>query len=273
MNTITHTGVTEAAKAYDHQSVIFDELYGGDTMIAWKRARVRAAAAAGLPGNASVLELNAGTGEDAAWFAGQGHRVHATDVSAGMQEQLIVKMEKGGWRDQVTNEICSFTELAQLKQRGPFDLVFSNFGGLNCSPHLDKVLAELPSLLKPGGHALLVIMPSFCLWEFLMLFRGRFRTAFRRFAGKKGAKANLEGMSFRCWYYSAASIRKMTREHFTITKIEGLCTIAPPSYIQGFDRKYPRAWKWLTEKEKKYSGKWPWRNCGDYMIISLQRRS
>ena len=35
----------------------------------------------------SILELNAGTGTDAVWFAERGYRVHATDIAEGMQDK------------------------------------------------------------------------------------------------------------------------------------------------------------------------------------------
>lgn len=75
----------------------------------------------------------------------------------------------------ITTELCSFTQLDALKARGPYDAVFSNFGGLNCTPDLDKVLASFNSLLKPGGVATMVIIPEFCLWEALLVFKGKFR--------------------------------------------------------------------------------------------------
>lgn len=273
MNSIAHTGVAEAAKAYDHQSHIFDDLYGTDTMIAWKRSRVRAVAGSYLKSPSRILELNAGTGEDACWFAQQGHKVHATDNSSGMLEKLNAKAEREGLTGKLTSERCSFTALETLQQRAPYDLVFSNFGGLNCSPHIDKVLAQLPALVKPGGYAVLVFMPRFCLWEFMLLFRGKFRTALRRFAGRKGANAKLNGAHFRCWYFSPRTVKQQLGAHFEVCGHEGLCTIAPPSYLKDFDQKYPRAWKWLTEKEIRYGRSRPWRSCGDYVILSLQRIS
>ena len=42
--------------------------------------------------------------------------------------------------DKVTSELCSFTELENLKDKGPYDLIFSNFAGLNCTGELEKVL-------------------------------------------------------------------------------------------------------------------------------------
>ena len=99
--------------------------------------------------------------------------------------------------------------------RGPYDLIFSNFAGLNCTNELDKVLQSFDSLLKPGGIVTLVILPKFCLWEFLLLFKGKFKTAFRRFSGSKGAKAHIEGEYFRCWYYNPSFIRKHLKNSFS----------------------------------------------------------
>ena len=109
--------------------------------------------------------------------------------------------------DKVTTELCSFTALDTLRERGPYDLIFSNFAGLNCTGELDRVLRSFAPLLKPGGQVSLVILPGFCLWETLMLFRGKFRTAFRRLlSGRRGARSHVEGHYFRCWYYSPSYV-------------------------------------------------------------------
>ena len=74
--------------------------------------------------------------------------------------------------------------LDNLKNRGPYDHIFSNFAGLNCTDELNKVLDSFNCLLKPGGFVTLVILPKFCLWEFLLLFKGKFKLL-SRFAGRK----------------------------------------------------------------------------------------
>ena len=86
----------QAAIAFGKQSVVFDELYSGNTIIQYKRERVRSHLYDFLPPDANILELNAGTGEDAIWFAKQGHTVHATDISEGMQTVLKSKISMGG---------------------------------------------------------------------------------------------------------------------------------------------------------------------------------
>src|SRR5690349_20183543 len=120
-----------AATAFNKQASRFDIIYRDNTIIQYKRERVRQQVERFLPASSSILELNAGTGDDAIYFAERGHSVHATDISTGMQEILIKKINEQKQSANVSTELCSFTELEKLDHRGPYDLVFSNFAGLN----------------------------------------------------------------------------------------------------------------------------------------------
>lgn len=262
-----------AATAFSRQAPLFDQLYLSDATIRYKRQRVRVHTENFLTPGAHILELNAGTGEDAIYFAQKGYRVHATDISEGMQEILRNKVAELELRDRVTHEICSYTRLEQLQHQGPYDHIFSNFAGLNCTDKLDKVLGSFNYLVKPGGTVTLVVLPKFCLWEFVLLFRGLFKTAFRRFAGKKGAKAHIEGQHFRCWYYNPSFIRKRLKNTFDVMALEGLCTIVPPSYIENFAVKHPKLFRLLVKKEDRWKSRWPWKAIGDYYIITLRKKS
>lgn len=261
-----------AARAFNLQATEFDRQYGKDTIINYKRARVRAHIGKFLPDNSYILELNAGTGEDALYFASRGHRIHATDIAEKMLEVLDQKLSAQQAGSSITHELCSFTDLKSLKNKGPYDLVFSNFAGLNCTNDLKRVLDSFDSLLKPNGIITLVVLPKFCLWEFLLLFRGKFKTAFRRFAGKKGARAKINNTHFRCWYYNSSFIRKHLKNSFDVLSVEGLCSLVPPSYLQGFAEKHPRLYQSLVRKENKWKSHWPWRAIGDYYIITLQKK-
>jgi len=83
--TTTILNESATAKAFDKQSIHFDVLFGADSIIRYKRQRVRDHVDLLLNPGSSILELNAGTGEDAVYFAKKGHQVHAPDISAGMQ--------------------------------------------------------------------------------------------------------------------------------------------------------------------------------------------
>jgi len=263
----------EAARAFSKQAGVFDDYDAGNAIIDYKRKRVREHVLRYMPSPGSILELNAGTGTDAAWFAERGERLHATDIAEGMQEKLREKIRLRGLEDKVTTELCSFTALGALREKGPYDLIFSNFAGLNCTGELDKVLRSFAPLLKSGGQVTMAILPGFCAWETLLLFRGKFRTAFRRlFSGRQGTRSRVEGHYFRCWYYSPAYMIRNIGNDFELLSVEGLCTVVPPSYIEHFVEKHPAAYRFLRSKEDKWKEKWPWKYIGDYYLISFRKK-
>jgi ubiquinone/menaquinone biosynthesis C-methylase UbiE len=260
-----------AAAAFNKQAILFDDLYSGDTIIQYKRRRVREHLLNLLQPHSHILELNSGTGDDAIFFARKGHTVHATDISAIMQNLLAEKAKQNNLQKSISCELRSFTDLENLSEKGPYDVIFSNFAGLNCTDQLGKALSSFDNLLKPGGIVTMVILPKFCLWEFLLLFKGKFRTAFRRFSGKRGTKAHIEGEYFRCWYYNPSFIKKYLKKSFTVVGLEGLCSIVPPSYLHGFAEKYPSLFRRLVKHEETLKTRWPWKVIGDYYIISLRK--
>ena len=260
-----------AAAAFNKQAALFDDLYSGDTIIQYKRRRVREHILKLLQPRSRILELNSGTGDDAIFLAKRGHKIHATDISVLMQNLLAEKAKQNNVQKSISCELRSFTDLENLSDKGPYDMIFSNFAGLNCTNELDKVLLSLNSLLKPGGIVTLVLLPKFSLWEFLLLFKGKFKPAFRRFSGEKGSKAHIEGEYFRCWYYNPSFIKKRLRNSFTLIGIEGLCSIVPPSYLHGFAEKYPSFFRKLVKHEEELKTRWPWKVIGDYYIISFRK--
>jgi ubiquinone/menaquinone biosynthesis C-methylase UbiE len=269
------SGINEqfAADAFSRQSEMFDKLYAANTIIQYKRQRVRNLVLKYLPEGSSILELNSGTGEDAVFFAQQGsYHVHATDISVGMQDVLKQKIINYGLQKNISTELCSFTQLHLLKNKGPYDLIFSNFGGLNCTNELEKVLNSFENLLNPNGIIILVIISKFCLWESLLLFKGKFKTATRRWFSSNGTKAHIIGQYFRCWYYTPFYITRQLKKTFSVLSVEGLCSLVPPSYIENFAQEYPVSFRILKEWENRLKGKWPWKYIGDYFIISIKRK-
>ena len=269
---INHSNEQMAAVAFSAQSFVFDEQYAANSIIQYKRNRVRLRMLQCLQPGSHILELNAGTGDDAIFFAQQGFHVHATDISGGMQNKLMEKVTAQHLTAMVSNELCSYTALHSLTKKGPYDCIFSNFAGLNCTGELKTVLNSFNGLLKPGGILVLVILPKFCLWESLLFLRGEFKAATRRFFSGTGRKAKIGENKFTCWYYSPAFITRTLKNKFTPLETEGLCTIVPPSYIEHFAENHPRLFSNLCKTEDRLKNKWPWKYIGDYYIISLKKK-
>jgi len=269
---LNHINELKVAEAFTKQAEIFDQLYGDDKVVQYKRKRVRDHILKYAKEKGSMLELNCGTGEDAIFFAQKGFQVHATDISSGMLDVLKRKVKGSVYENRITTELCSFTELEMLSGRRAFDYLYSNLGGLNCTADLNKVLESLGDLVREGGVITLVIISKFCLWEFLLMFKGKFTTAFRRILSANGRAAQVEGKNFRCWYYNPSFLRKSLKDKFDLIDLEGLCTIVPPSYIYNFADKYPKGFQLMINTEERLKNKWPWNRTGDYFIISFRRK-
>ncbi len=270
MSAIENT--TQVEKAFSKQAQAFDAIYREDAIVNYKRQRVREHLEKQLQPNSTILELNAGTGEDAIYLAKKGHRLFCTDVSEEMLAQLDKKIDDEDLFASITSQKCSFLELDTIAHPVKYDHIFSNFGGLNCTDKLDTVLNSFSGLLAKNGSVTLVIMPPFCLWENLLALKGNFKTAFRRY-NKNGASSHIEGVHFKSWYYTPDHIINYLKNDFTVTHLEGLCTLVPPSYLKNFPVKFPRSFELLKKAEAKRSVSWPWKNSGDYFIISLKKKN
>ena len=267
---------TKATAAFTAQSGVFDAIYQPSPIVQYKRERVQALLKKYLKPNSQVLELNAGTGEDALWLAANGHTVLATDASPGMLTQQKKKFAASSFAGQLQSQACSFLELEKL-QGQKFDAVFSNFGGLNCTDKLDKVLADADKLLRPGGIMILTIMPPNCFWEWLWVFVGKFKKAFRRYQ-KGGAKAHIEGEYFTTWYYKPSFVKSQL-PGLNMLALEALCLAVPPEHHkrlisppapQRGEFKW-RLFRFLKWKESIIKS-WPLlRGWGDYFVIVLQK--
>jgi ubiquinone/menaquinone biosynthesis C-methylase UbiE len=257
------------ARAFDNQSCIFDELYDSNYLVNYSRNIIRAELLRQLPVGGEVLELNAGTGTDAIFLGSRGFRVQATDISERMVSVMKQKVIHHRLTDVVTTRQCSFWDIEELDQK-KYDLVYSNFGGLNCTDHLDKLLLKIVRKVKPGGKAVLVLMPVLCPWERAMILFGNTKIAFRRRRGKS-TRAHIEGEYFDVWYHNASDVVKAIEGKATLIRQQSLSLFVPPSAYRTFDKKYPRLLSWLERFDAACTLRWPFRNWGDYLILTLEK--
>ena len=210
-------------------------------MSAWQVWRYLLSAGLAKSG-ARVLELNCGTGEDAVWLARQGCRVLATDISPAMIEVARAKVDAAGLSEQVACRVCRIQDVGQTT--GPFDLVFSNFGGLNCvSPaDLQHLSQTLKPLLAPGGRFVAVVMGRFCWWESVyFVLKTNIKQAARRW-NKQPVQAPLGGGAWiDTWYYSPREFGRF----FSAWRVRRVLPVGfwlPPSYLDPLFVRWPR---WL----------------------------
>ena len=266
-NTLQQQNVSDA---FSRQSVVFDELNEKNLTLVWMRDKVRKHVLNYWKPGERILELNAGTGLDAIFFAQQGLHVHATDNAPGMLAVLDQKVSNLKLNDRITSQQSSFLELDKIE--GSFNHIFSNFGGLNCTEKLQDVILSFSRILKPGGTATLVIMPPVCPWEILLALKGNFKVAFRRLR-KNGTSSHLEGVYFKSYYYTPSKVKKMFGPNYKLLSVKGLAAFVPPPYLEKFPVKYPSIFKALTSIEDTMAGVWPFYAWADHFIITMQKCS
>lgn len=216
-----------------------------------------------------ILELNCGTGEDAIMLAKQGHQVIATDASKEMIKRAEQKLAMLPVRPDVSFSVARFDQISNLTP-GPFDLVLSNFGGLNCinEADLNQLSGQLYDLLARDGKLFFVVMGNLCLWEMLYFSaKMKFGKAFRRL--NREVKFKMGDQEIDIYYHSPSAMRNAFRQ-FRFQKVKPIGLLVPPTYLeQGFSkRKKFLAGLHYAEKSWNHS---LFSNLADHYCISFKR--
>lgn len=258
------------AEAFSRNAEEYDAFAEDHPHLTRIRRKVYAHIAGHAPKGARILELNAGTGIDASELARRGYRVHATDIASGMLNRARTRANDPELAGRLTVQLCSYLDLTQI-ERPPFDLIFSNLGGLNCIPDLRPVIRQLPCVLRPGGIVTWVLMPPICLWELADVFRGHPKQAFRRLP-KKGASVHLKGLVFQSYYFQPGVVAGWFGEDYELLAIEGLSVFMPTIERKSFVKRHARLYRALAWLDDRLSPSPPWRAWGDFYIITLRYR-
>jgi len=124
------------------------------------RKRVSAMAGAGTP----ILDFGCGTGTDADWYAANGHRVIAYDISEGMVNVLRTRCAAAISRGTIVALAGEFEILlVALEQFGPVAAIAANFAVLNHVPDLTPLLQRLAFHLRPKGVLIATMLNPFYL--------------------------------------------------------------------------------------------------------------
>lgn len=223
----------------------------------------------------AVLELNCGTGEDALWLARQGCSVLATDISETMVLMAQEKVSKSDLASKITCKVLSIEQLNELDAAVKYDVIFSDFGGLNCVAPEDfkKISLSLQGLLKPNGRFIGVIMSRFCWWETLYFtFKGQFKKAWRRQAKEAIAAPLTSTTTVDTWYYSPKEFSRLLQTQLEYQEVHPIGFMLPPSYLDNWFKTKPFLMQILNRLEKispNFCSKW----SDHYMIVLRPKKN
>ncbi len=227
-----------------------------------------------LVGGESVLELGCGTGEDALFLARQGCRVLATDASPVMLRQAGEKARVAGLAGRVRLERLDLADPPASLAGGPVDLLFSNFGALNClsREQLARLGHAAAGWVRPGGRAVLVVMPRACLVESAyFLARGRWREARRRWDGGP-VEARVADGTVATWYHAPEEVEAAFAPAFRLHELRPVGLLVPPSYLDRRAAAWPRALRALAWLDEWLAALPPLAGLADHALIDLERR-
>lgn len=255
------------AEAFSRKATVYDVFGENHVNLSRMRGKFYAHIEQVMPPGGHLLEINAGTGQDAAELVSRGFRVHATDFAPGMLAQIEDKIARLGPGNRLTVQNCSFTALDQITA-GPFDGLYSNSGGLNCIDDLSVVTRQLPPLLRPGARVTWVIMPRICPWELAVIPKD-FRVGTRRLH-RAGVLAHVEGVYFMTYYFSAAETRRAFGPRFRQVMLEGLSVFTPTADNKTFALNHPRLYRGLVLADDLLSTRRPFNGWGDFYILTME---
>ncbi len=221
----------------------------------------------------SILELGCGTGEDALLFARRGHQVTATDFSTAMLEQTRAKAQQHDLAQSIEVAALDLGHAVLPIPERPFDLVFSNFGALNCIDEdaLRNLAEQLARVTEAGSHVVVVVMPRACLWESLyFLLRGRPRSAFRRLRGGP-VSATVSEASVSTWYHSPLEITRAFKAFFRRRAVVPIGFAVPPSFLEPWATRHSRALAVLAKTDQILRPIGPLASISDHALIHLER--
>jgi SAM-dependent methyltransferase len=259
----TRTYWDEAASTYDCDF--------SDTLTGQARRRVvwRALERTFQPGRHRVLELNCGTGIDAVHLAARGIRVLACDISPRMVELARKLANDANLSHLVEFRVVENENIGTLASEGPFDGGFSIFSGLNCVEDLSAVTRELAVLLPTGTRFIAGMTGRFVPWEIVwFLAHGKPAKALRRL---RRDSSDFNSGPVKVRQYSVQEIVSAFAPGFQLRRWEGLGITVPPSYMERWARRFPRATEALAVLDLGIGGLPVFRSLADGVLVEFER--
>ncbi|MDE1150334.1 MAG: class I SAM-dependent methyltransferase [Azospirillaceae bacterium] len=218
------------AAAFDRFADDYDAGFAHSIPGRWLRHAVWHQVGAHVRPGMRVLDLGCGTGEDALWLAHAGARVTAADGSPAMLRVTVDKAARAGLADRIVPRQVDLNapgDLFLADGGGPYDVVLSNFGALNCALDLAPLARALGRAVAPGGVLALVVMGRFCAWETAWHGARLHRTAVRRWLGR--ATADIGGTTIPIRYWTPGDVARAFAPAFDAMSVHPVGLFLPPS--------------------------------------------
>jgi hypothetical protein len=164
------------------------------------------------------------------------------------------------------DDVASF--LDALAHPDAFDAIVSNFGALNCVPHLAALRAIAHRHLRSGGVMMLGLMSRACALE-AMYFTATGRPALARRRRASGAVGVcVAGLLVPTFYHRLSDVRAALGNELRLAQIEGIGVALPPPYLEPRWQALPAAVRRLVARIDRALAPWPvFNRLGDHVLL------
>ncbi len=220
--------------------------------------------------NKTVLEVNCGTGEDAVFLARHFKKLVCADISS---EMIKVCESKTKELENVSTLVAPIQKLT-INIKDMYDVLFSNFGGLNClSPNeLRDFGKDSVTLLNKNADVVFVIMGRKCLWEKFLFWWQKDKVRANRRLGIGGAATEISGAKFMTYYFSPTEIKQFFQSEYSVEACLPIGFFIPPSYLEDYFKNKRIMFSILVGLEKMVMGLGFLSNYADHYLIHLKRK-
>jgi SAM-dependent methyltransferase len=235
------------------------------------RSRSLSALERSFPSRATLLDVGCGTGTEAIWLAQRGYRITAVDSSQAMID-VLTRRAAGANLDISTRQLKAgdLSTLVDELGEGSFDGAYSSFGALNMEPSLDRSLAALSRLVRPGGRIVLSVMNRWCLAEMAaMVAGGRGTQALRRL--RRSLSVAVGEATTEVTYPSWPQLKGALDPKFKARSVEALTLLLLP-YAWPSLVSHGRTYGALTRLDEILAPRKPFAWLGDHLLVVAERR-
>lgn len=221
----------------------------------------------------NILELNCGTGYDALHFLERGHSVMATDLSMEMLSATKKRTEKYISSGLMNVMRLDLSDPSQFPSNQKFDLVFSNFAGLNCleKSSLQEVINKVADVLKPNARFVTIMLSRSCLWEQLYFTLKRKPEQALRRKSVGPVSAHVSGEYVDTYYFSPDEFYSISEGRFEKVGLRPIGIFIPPSYLEPAFQNRPKALAILNTLEKRVGHFSLLADRADHYLIDLKK--
>ena len=268
---VMQRALLDTRAAFDRVAAAYDRSNQDNPILRAMRRRAIDAVRRHVPAGAAILDLGCGPGTDEETLAALGFSVTAIDWSPAMVEETRARIRRAGLADRVAVQHLGIHEVEQLAP-ARFDAAFSNFGPLNCVPHLPHAARLVANRLRPGGLLVASVIGRTCPWE-IALYATRRDWARLGVRFKRGfAAVPLDGHTVWTRYYSPAQFARAFREAgFKTISLRTLGLFAPPPYLEAFARRHPGLVSALQTADDVVGRLPGLRAMGDHFLIVMRK--